>query len=259
MTIRAISFDLWDTLVIDDSDEPKRAAAGLPPKSEARTQLFVDLVRQIAPDRGEAAARAAWDRSRADFRHAWKVEHHTPSVAWRIDRGLDALGLRCDPATAAATIAALGAMEVDLPPEPLPGAADTLRALSARFPLVIVSDAILTPGSRLRDLLEVHGLRRYFSAFVFSDEAGASKPDPRVFHQAAAAVGVEAHEILHVGDREETDVKGIHAVGGLAVFFTGAVDRGSPTSRADFIVPALSELVGIADRCASPGWTPAQR
>ena len=31
--IRAITFDLRDTVIHDDSDEPKRAAAGPPPKS----------------------------------------------------------------------------------------------------------------------------------------------------------------------------------------------------------------------------------
>ena len=28
--IQAVTFDFWDTLVIDDSDEPARAARGLP-------------------------------------------------------------------------------------------------------------------------------------------------------------------------------------------------------------------------------------
>ncbi len=36
MTIAAITFDFWDTLAADDSDEPKRAALGLPAKAQAR-------------------------------------------------------------------------------------------------------------------------------------------------------------------------------------------------------------------------------
>ena len=38
MTI-AITFDLWDTVFHDDSDEPKRAAAGLPNKKVSRRDL----------------------------------------------------------------------------------------------------------------------------------------------------------------------------------------------------------------------------
>ena len=43
--IRAITFDLWDTIVIDDSDEPKRAAQGLSSKPVARETLFIEEVR----------------------------------------------------------------------------------------------------------------------------------------------------------------------------------------------------------------------
>ena len=34
--LKAITFDFWDTIVQDDSDEPKRKQQGLPTKSEAR-------------------------------------------------------------------------------------------------------------------------------------------------------------------------------------------------------------------------------
>ena len=38
-TIKAITFDLWDTVLIDDSDEPKRAAQGLKSKPIERWNL----------------------------------------------------------------------------------------------------------------------------------------------------------------------------------------------------------------------------
>ena len=34
--IKGITFDLWDTVFIDDSDEPKRKKAGRPTKSVER-------------------------------------------------------------------------------------------------------------------------------------------------------------------------------------------------------------------------------
>ncbi len=42
--ITGITFDFWDTIAVDDSDEPKRAARGLPTKSEARAQLFAECI-----------------------------------------------------------------------------------------------------------------------------------------------------------------------------------------------------------------------
>ena len=40
MQVKAITFDLWDTVIRDDSDEAKRAARGLPSKREARREAL---------------------------------------------------------------------------------------------------------------------------------------------------------------------------------------------------------------------------
>ena len=37
--IKAVTFDLWDTMVVDESDEPKRAAQGLRSKRDERRHL----------------------------------------------------------------------------------------------------------------------------------------------------------------------------------------------------------------------------
>ena len=62
--------------------------------------------------------------------------------------------------------------------------------MSQRYPLGIVSDAVVTPGLQLRRILQELGLLHYFAVCVFSDEAGASKPAASVFHRAAAGLGV---------------------------------------------------------------------
>ncbi len=238
--VRALTFDLWDTLVIDDSDEPRRAARGLPPKVEARARGFVELV---AP-KGipEAEARAAWDAATAQFKIWWKQEHHTPPVGVRVDHALSALGLT-RPAGFDELVTRLSTMEVEIPPDPLPGAGAALAALAARYPLAIISDSIVTPAAGLRQILEGHGLARHFSAFFFSDEVGASKPDPKPYPAAAAALDIPVEGIVHVGDRDETDIAGAHAVGARGVYFTGAIDRG-PTS-SPYVCAHLTELPAL--------------
>jgi putative hydrolase of the HAD superfamily len=225
--VRALTFDLWDTLVIDDSDEPRRAAQGLPPKKEARARAFVELVSGAGVD--EAAARSAWSDANAIFRVWWKQEHRTPPVAARLDHALGVLGLD-RPGTFDACVERLSTMEVELPPDPLPGAAEALAALAERYPLAIISDSIVTPAAGLRKILAHHGLARFFSGFYFSDEVGASKPAPLAYHAAAQDLGVPVEGIVHVGDRDETDVAGALGVGARAVYFTGAVDRGPTAS-----------------------------
>ena len=47
MTIKAVTFDLWDTIVDDDSDEPKRAAKGLRSKRDERRHLVWSALTEI--------------------------------------------------------------------------------------------------------------------------------------------------------------------------------------------------------------------
>jgi len=75
-----------------------------------------------------------------------------------------------------------------------------LAWLAARFPVVAVSN-----GNA--DLHRI-GLAGYFHAGLSAQAFGVGKPDPRIFHAAAEAAGVLAHEVLHVGDDAALDVLG---------------------------------------------------
>jgi len=44
--ITAVTFDLWDTIIDDESDEPKRAQQGLRSKSEERHNLVLEALNQ---------------------------------------------------------------------------------------------------------------------------------------------------------------------------------------------------------------------
>lgn len=224
MAVRGITFDFWDTIVDDDTDEPKRAARGLASKAEARVSTFVDEILAHHPEVGCAAAVAALDKATATFRHHWKIEHHTPCVADRLMVGFEALGLGKTPGYDQ-LVHAWEAMEVEIPPNLVPGIGDCLAELQGRYKIGIISDAIVTPGTGLRQILKDYGLFQYFDHFVFSDEAGASKPAARVFDLATAGLGVAAGELAHVGDRPANDILGPNTYGALSVLYTGVVDR----------------------------------
>ena len=57
------------------------------------------------------------------------------------------------------------------------------------------------------------GLESYLNFVVTSKEAGADKPEPPIFLAALDKAGVNASEVVHVGDQYKLDVIGARAVG----------------------------------------------
>ena len=250
--IRAITFDLWDTVIHDDSDEPKRAAAGLPSKREARRALVREALAAHAAVSAEVVD-TAYDVADAAFARVWHDQHVTWSVAERLSVVLDGLGRSLPEAALAEVIAGIEEMEIEVMPDPVPGIGDAITTLAERYPLAVVSDAIHSPGRCLRQWLERHGLLHHFRAFAFSDEVGRSKPHPDMFDCAAAGLGVAVNEMLHIGDREHNDVRGPHALGMKAILFTATRDRDRAGSTADAVCERACDLPGAVERLAGAG------
>lgn len=244
--VRVLSFDLWDTVFIDDSDEPKRRAQGLDPKPVARRELVHQYLSKHAPIQ-RASVDLAYDTTDAAFREVWHNQHVTWPVAVRL--GVLLKGLKRDlPAPEFAELVRLHEdMELAVRPDLVQGVGEAVRALAAKYKLVVISDAIFSPGRALRELLAGYGLLDAFSAFVFSDEAGCSKPDPIAFHKAAELAGCRVEEIVHIGDREHNDIAGPKGVGARSVLLTAAIDRGSATTSADAVCRDYSQLAAIIE------------
>jgi len=245
--IQAITFDFWDTLVADDSDEKRRAALSLPTKPQARLQLLVDEITQHHPSITPEQIADAFKQANAAFNDAWKKQHHTPSVANRLQVAYDALKIKTTPGFAD-VVRKVEEMEVMIPPNFVAGVNETLEQLSKHYTLGIISDTIHTTGRGLRTMMERQGILKYFRVFVFSDEAGASKPAPLVFECASKELGVPFAEIVHVGDRERNDVDGPLALGMKAILFTGVLDRGSANTRASVVCRVFSDLPKIIEK-----------
>ena len=84
-------------------------------------------------------------------------------------------------------------------------ALDMLDRLGIRRAVVSNWDSSLP---RLLDTLE---LRHRFEFVLTSAEAGHRKPDPRIFEQAVARLGLAPEHVLHVGDSYEDDFAGAQA------------------------------------------------
>jgi len=84
---------------------------------------------------------------------------------------------------------------------------------------------------------------------IASGELGVTKPDPSIFHAAAAAFGVTPAQCVYTGDRVRTDSVGAHAAGMLGIWLDRGCDRNPITDHAEGALPAgvpsIHSLLGL--------------
>jgi len=242
--IKAITFDLWDTVLIDDSDEPKRKAAGRATKAIDRRRLVHRFLNRHSPVSQEIVE-AVYNTADAAFRSVWHDLHVTWTVSERLSLILKGLGRTLPESEMEDLIRLHEDMELEFRPDFVPGVHDAIKALQKDFRLGVISDAIFTPGRALRTLLEGEGLLPYFDLFVFSDEIKRSKPEPVVFQAAIEGFGIEPGELVHIGDREHNDIAGPQILGAKAILCTAVIDRGSAGTHAEAIFSNYENLPDI--------------
>lgn len=242
--IRAITFDLWDTVFIDDSDEPKRAAQGLLPKPAERRNLVHQFLERHEPISTEQVE-LAYNTVDAAFHHVWYSQNITWTVRERLSVLLKGLKRDLPEAEFGELVRLHEEMELTVRPDLAPGVAEALQNLHGKYRMGVISDTIFSPGRVLRRLLAHYDLLKFFDAFVFSDEIGCAKPDASVFEAAAGYLGFKPGEIVHIGDRELKDIGGPHSIGACAVLCTVVKDRGNENTKADAICSDFSDLPAI--------------
>lgn len=248
--IKAVTFDLWDTIVHDDSDEPKRKAQGLLSKKAERRRLVWEALNLEAPT-DQATVGLAYDVADAAFNKVWHDQHVTWTIGERLGVLLKGLGRSLPESVLAEVVRRHEEMEIEVRPDLITGIAEALAALHGRYKTCIVSDAIVSPGRALRRLLESYDLARHFDGFAFSDEVGHSKPHRDMFEAAAKQMNVRLDEIVHVGDRDHNDVKGPQALGMKAILFVATRDADRSKTSADAICERHADLPAAVDRLAA--------
>ena len=95
-----------------------------------------------------------------------------------------------------------------------PGAAETLVRLRARG---LRTGVVSNFDGRLPGILDGLGLLSLLDTVVLPADAGAAKPDPRIFARALEHLGVRPEESVFVGDDAQRDLAGARAAGLQAV------------------------------------------
>lgn len=132
--------------------------------------------------------------------------------------------------------------QVDFYPDSLPA----LTRITARWPL-----ASLTNGNA--DLRRI-GIHPHFAHHICARDAGAAKPDPRIFLAAAERLGLAPAQILHVGDDPQLDIVGARAAG-LRTAWINRERRPWPVALGAPPELDLPDLGALADRLEN--WTAA--
>jgi len=190
-TIKAITLDLDDTLW------------PIAPTLLRAEEVLHDWMRLHAPRTARIHDTAAMMALRAQVALDHPQWSHDLSALRRetIRRALQAGGE--DPGLAEPAFEAFfeARQQVELYADVLPA----LRRMSAAYPLLALSN-----GNA--DLRRV-GLGDWFVGGVSARETGVGKPDVRIFHAACERLGLEPHEVLHVGDDLALDVEGALGAG----------------------------------------------
>jgi len=232
-----VTFDLWDTVFIDDSDEAIRAERGMPSKFVRRRELIAEAL----ADAGRAVDRAVVDAAYAAADAAYGKVWHDLAVTWtvpdRLKLVLAGIGVLLPDPLFDRLVRDHEDMELHLPPLLADGVADAIHELAGRYTLGVVSDTIFSPGRALRLILDNYGLLGCFKAFAFSDEVGRSKPAAAMFDAISEQLGVPHAAIVHIGDRVTKDIDGPHVVGARGLLTTVVKQRdergGEPDARCD--------------------------
>lgn len=89
-----------------------------------------------------------------------------------------------------------------------PEAPSVLSALAGTRTLALISNFDHPP--HVHRILDETGLASFFKSIVVSGEVGIKKPDPGIFRIALERTGLQAEEVVYVGDTQE-DVDGAKA------------------------------------------------
>jgi FMN phosphatase YigB (HAD superfamily) len=230
VTLRAVTFDFWDTLVAMDG------------ASITMRDRQIDGFAEALLEHGHARERDVlvevfaenWTR----FEAQWEANagQYTPVDA--TDFIIERLGVAVTPELRADLIDAFRVVGERADLEPADGIDECLAGLDAAgLELAIVCDVGLVPSPTLRARLDGFGLLHWFGAWSFSDETGWFKPAAEAFWPALEGLGIDdPSTVAHVGDNPRTDVAGAQALGMTTVRYNGLREASATEPQADHVV-----------------------
>ena len=242
MPIRAVSFDLFDTLVDIHMDQlPVVSIDG------RRVPSTYGLLHAASVQwHGLEFERFATELARVDreMRESYYAEHRELPTIVRFRAFGALLGVSDDAMARTLTDVHMAAIRerVTVPAHH----AALLARLRARVAVALCSN--FSHSETARAVLDRAGLLVHFDPVVVSDALGLRKPRAEIFNAVLEGLGLSPAEVLHVGDSLDADVAGASALGLRTAWLTRRVRnpeavRGAYSGTApDHVIADLAEV-----------------
>ena len=248
--ITAVTFDLWQTLLLDN-----------PEVGRVRTQARLNGAQEALRKAGEIHSREVIEAAYQNCaRRCQEIREGLTDISFPEQVALFVNGIRPGladrlPAAVFQEIAsAYSDAFFEHPPRPHPEGAAVLRQVKDMgLRLGLISNTGMTPGVAFRRFMEQHGLLDYFDALTFSDEVKVAKPAPEIFLMTLRALDAVPAQAVHIGDHPITDVLGARRCGLKTVWIEGFYERSDaadPDSQSDLAVPGLGETAAAVAQLA---------
>ena len=124
----------------------------------------------------------------------------------------------------------------------LEGAEELVRYLAAKYPLTVVTNGFVEVQY---EKFDKSGLRDCFAHIVLSEEVGCQKPNPRIFEEALRMNGLQAEDVVMIGDSWNSDIQGAINAGIDQIWIRKSKDPLPEGQSATYLVQSLSEVMEI--------------
>lgn len=246
--LTAVTFDLWQTLLIDNRE------LGLT-RSEAR----LEGVRRVLADCGEKfsaerVSEAYWDcyRQCVAIREGLLDISFDEQISIFVENINPGLADRLSADTLAEITRVYADSFLDYAPPAHADAVNVLRSVrDMGLRIGLISNTGMTPGTTFRTYLANTGMLDYFDTLIFSDEVKLSKPAEEIFLMTLRSLDAAPGRTVHVGDSIRNDVAGARKCGLKTVWITGFSERDDPSdpdTEPDETVDGLGAVVSAIER-----------
>ena len=232
--IEAVTFDCWDTLLIDDSGR------------EIRQREHLQAVLQ------EFGYHFSDDEITGLFRREFKLfEEHviarreTPNAMKRMENLLSLAQVSL-PLSEIVELADFNdKIALECRPPVVPGSKEVLATLEKRYRMAVICNTGWHAADTVRAILKGHGLSDAFSWMSFSDEVGVAKPHRRIFDITLEKLRSRPENTAHIGDSDYSDISGAKEAEIAALLFTGVNSKYKQHNSADIVFDDYRELGSI--------------
>jgi HAD superfamily hydrolase (TIGR01662 family) len=238
MPIKAVLFDMFDTLMIIEKDHAFY--------SPAVKSMHAFIAKNGIPV-SFATFRDAYIKARDDLYEKADATMEEPHFNQRVKNALQSLGYNfalnneiITGATNAFCQEFMNYIRID------EHATEVLCKLHSKYKLGIVSNFAIPEC--VQKLLEQHKLTQFLDIIVVSGAVNKRKPNPEIFKHAIHKLKLKPAETVFVGDTVDADIKGAKDVGMKTVYVERRPQKELETVCPDQTIKNLSELPAALEK-----------